>query len=128
MALQITIEPITTEVSVSTSVTEITANLALADQGAASVSITPTGSITATDLQGALEQLAAQDFRSNAAPTGSNVDLGDTWYDIDDNIFYVRRTVDGVTDWVAVQTVQIPTKQTAVHSNKNFYKPLYSGF
>ena len=108
MALQITIEPNTTEVSVSTSVTEITANLALADAGAASVSITPTGSITATDLQGALEQLAAQDFRSNAAPTGSNVDLGDTWYDIDDNIFYVRRTVDGVTDWVAVQTSANP--------------------
>ena len=62
-----------------------------------------TGSITATDLQGAIEQLAAQDFRSNAALTGSNADLGDTWYDIDDNIFYVRRTVDGVTDWVAVQ-------------------------
>ena len=108
MALQITIEPITTEVSVSASVTEITANLALAYAGAASVSVTPTGSITATDLQGALEQLAAQDFRSNAAPTGSNVDLGDTWYDIDDNIFYVRRTVDGVTDWVAVQTGSNP--------------------
>ena len=108
MALQIIIEPVKTEVSISTTVTEVTANLALADAGAASVSITPTGSITATDLQGALEQLAAQDFRSNAAPTGNNVDLGDTWYDIDDNIFYVRRTVDGVTDWVAVQTSTNP--------------------
>ena len=84
MSLQIIIEPVKTEVSVSTTVTEVTANLALADAGAASVSITPTGSITATDLQ------------------------GDTWYDIDDNIFYVRRTVDGVTDWVAVQTGENP--------------------
>jgi uncharacterized protein YqgV (UPF0045/DUF77 family) len=99
MAIQIKIEPVTTSVSVSSAVTEITANLALADTGAASVTVTPTGSITSTTLQGALEELAAQDFRSNAAPTGSNVEVGDTWYDTDDNIFYVYRTIDGVTDW-----------------------------
>ncbi|REK55396.1 MAG: hypothetical protein DWQ49_10555 [Bacteroidetes bacterium] len=90
MAISITIEPTNTVV---------TANLALADAGAASVSVTPTGSITSTTLQGALEELAAQDFRSNAAPTGNNVEVGDTWYDTDDNIFYVYRTIDGVTDW-----------------------------
>ena len=89
MAIQIKIEPVTTSVSVSAAVTEITANLALADTAAGSVSITPTGSVTATTLQGAIDQLAAQDFRSNAAPTGSNVEVGDTWYDTDDNIFYV---------------------------------------
>lgn len=99
MAISITIEPKNTTV---------TANLALADAGAASVSITPTGSVTATNLQEAIEQLAAQDFRSNAAPTGNNVDLGDTWYDTDDNVFYVRRTVNGVTDWVALQTSENP--------------------
>ena len=95
MAISITIEPTNTVV---------TANLALADAGAASVSVTPTGSITSTTLQGALEELAAQDFRSNAAPTGSNVEVGDTWYDTDDNIFYVYRTIDGVTDWRPIQS------------------------
>jgi len=90
MAISITIEPTNTVV---------TANLALADAGAASVSVTPTGSITATTLQGALEELAAQDFRSNDAPTGNNVEVGDTWYDTNDDIFYVYRTIDGVTDW-----------------------------
>ena len=90
MAISITIEP---------SNTVVTANLALADAGAASVSVTPTGSITATTLQGALEELAAQDFRSNDAPTGNNVEVGDTWYDTNDDIFYVYRTIDGVTDW-----------------------------
>ena len=71
---------------------------------ASSVTVTPTGAVTATTLQGAIEQLAAQDFRSNDAPSGSNVDVGDTWYDTNDNIFYVYRTVDGVTDWVPLQT------------------------
>ena len=104
MAIQIKIEPVTTSVSVSAAVTEITANLALADTGAASVTVTPTGSITSTTLQGALEELAAQDFRSNAAPTGNNVEVGDTWYDTDDNIFYVYRTIDGVTDWRPIQS------------------------
>ena len=104
MALQIKIEPVTTQVSITNPVTEITANLALADTGAASVSVTPTGSVTATTLQGAIEQLAAQDFRSNAAPTGSNVEVGDTWYDTDDNVFYVYRTIDGVTDWRPIQS------------------------
>lgn len=95
MAISITIEPTNTVV---------TANLALADAGAASVSVTPTGSITSTTLQGALEELAAQDFRSNSAPTGGNVEVGDTWYDTDDNIFYVYRTIDGVTDWRPIQS------------------------
>ena len=104
MALEIKIEPVTTEVSISNPVTTVKANLAIADTGAASVTVTPTGSVTATTLQGAIEQLAAQDFRSNAAPTGSNVDVGDTWYDTDDNIFYVYRTIDGVTDWQPIQS------------------------
>lgn len=95
MAISITIEP---------SNTVVTANLALADSSSANVAITPTGAVTATTLQGAIEQLAAQDFRSNEAPSGSNVDVGDTWYDTNDNIFYVYRTIDGVTDWVPLQT------------------------
>jgi hypothetical protein len=104
MAISISIAPYITEVTVSSNITEIQANLALADVGAASVAITPTGYITATDLQGALEQVAAQDYRSPSTPTGSNVEIGDTWYDTQQNIFYVYRTVDGTTDWFPLVT------------------------
>lgn len=114
MAIQITIEPTATSevtveghssaISVAPTITEVTANLALVDVGAASVSIVPTGPITATNIQDAIAQLADQNFRSDSAPTGANVEVGDTWYDQDDNIFYVYRTIDGVTDWVPLLT------------------------
>lgn len=118
MAIQITIEPMATSevtvegdsssISVAPTVTEVTANLALVDVGAASVSIVPTGPITATNIQDAIAQLADQNFRGDSAPTGANVEVGDTWYDQDDNIFYVYRTVDGVTDWVPLLTTDTP--------------------
>lgn len=108
MAIQIKIEPVTTSVSVSAATTTVTANLGVTDASASSVTITPTGTITATTLQGALEQLAAQDFRTTEAPTGDNVEEGDTWYDTDNDIFYVYRTVNGVTDWQALLTTGTP--------------------
>tara|TARA_B100001094_G_scaffold116170_1_gene112097 strand:- start:10038 stop:10640 length:603 start_codon:yes stop_codon:yes gene_type:complete len=67
---------------------------------AATVTITPTGMVTATTLQGAIEQLAANQFKSNSAPT-VGVDEGDTWYDLDDNQMKVyRETSTGVFNWV----------------------------
>lgn len=105
MAISIEIAPYITEVTVSSETTEVTANLALADVGAASVVVTPTGYITATNLQGALEQVAAQDFRTSVQPS-TNVEIGDTWYDTSTNIFYVYRTVDGVTDWFPLVTTE----------------------
>lgn len=104
MAITIEIAPYITEITVSQETTEIKANLAIADVSAVGVTINPTGYITATDLQGALEQVAAQDHRTPNAPTGSNVDIGDTWFDTNANIFYVYRTVEGVTDWSPLVT------------------------
>lgn len=106
MAISIEIAPYITEVTVSSTTTEIQANLALADVGATSVVVSPTGYITATNLQGALEQVAAQDFRTGTQPTGSNIEIGDTWYDTIQNIFYVYRTVDGTTDWFPLVTTE----------------------
>ena len=103
MAISISIAPYITEVAVSSTTTEVTANLAIADVGATSVVVTPTGYITATNLQTALEQVAAQDFRSTTQPS-TNVEIGDTWYDTDNDIFYVYRTVDGTTDWFPLVT------------------------
>ena len=65
------------------------------------ITIEPTGIVTATTLQGAIEQLAANQFKSNSPPSGPGVDEGDTWYDLDDNQMKVyRETSTGVFQWV----------------------------
>ena len=65
-----------------------------------SIPIVPHGTVTATTLQEAIEQLADQDFRSTDTPTGTNVSEGDTWYDTDDNEIKVYREIStGVFAW-----------------------------
>lgn len=74
--------------------------IAISESNASQISIQPHGSITAGTVQGALEQLADQDFRSDDAPTGTNVQEGDTWYDTDDNLMKVYREISsGVFAW-----------------------------
>ena len=69
----------------------------------ANVSFDGHGTITADNVRDALQQLADQDFRSTTAPTGSNVEEGDTWYDTDDNQLKVyRETSSGVFEWVPI--------------------------
>jgi hypothetical protein len=87
----INITPTTYEVSIEAVATLIPTAL--------SMSVTPYKTITKTNVQEALEELADQDFRGTTAPTGSNLELGDTWYDTANDIFYVYRTVGGITDW-----------------------------
>ena len=70
---------------------------------AANVTVTPYNTITATDLEAALKELADQDFRGTTAPTGSTVEEGDTWYDTDDEQFKVyRETSTGTFEWVPI--------------------------
>jgi|TARA_R110000803_G_scaffold142595_1_gene208858 thiamine monophosphate kinase len=77
--------------------------LAIALSDSAAMGVTPYGSITATNVQAALNQLADQDFRSTSTPTGTNVSEGDTWYDTDDNILKVYREVSSnVFAWTNV--------------------------
>ena len=72
-------------------------------QQAANSVVTPYKTITATNVQAALEQLADQDFRGTSAPTGSNIEEGDTWYDTDDEQFKVyRETSTGTFQWVPI--------------------------
>jgi|SRR5210317_64260 hypothetical protein len=87
----VNITPTTYEVSIEAVATLIPTAL--------SMSVTPYGTITSTNVQQALEELADQDFRGTTAPTGSTLELGDTWYDTANDIFYVYRTVGGITDW-----------------------------
>jgi hypothetical protein len=69
-------------------------------QDAVNTVVVPHGTITATNVQDALKQLADQDFRSNDTPTGTNVSEGDTWYDLDDNTMKVYREIStGVFAW-----------------------------
>jgi len=61
------------------------------------------GTITADNVREAIQQLADQDFRTTTTPTGSNIEEGDTWYDIDDNQLKVyRETSNGVFEWVPI--------------------------
>ena len=53
-------------------------------------------SVTATNVQSALEEVATQLAVGAEAPTGVSVTEGDLWYDTDDDILYVRRD----TSWV----------------------------
>tara|TARA_R110001599_G_scaffold205367_1_gene402614 strand:- start:220 stop:624 length:405 start_codon:yes stop_codon:yes gene_type:complete len=72
-------------------------------QDAQNTIVAPYGTITATNVQDALKQLADQDFRSNDTPTGTNVSEGDTWYDLDDNTMKVYREISsGVFAWTNV--------------------------
>jgi hypothetical protein len=70
---------------------------------ASDVTVSPHGTVTANNLQTALEQLADQDFRTDDAPTGSNVEEGDTWYDTNDNQLKVyRETSTGNFEFVPI--------------------------
>ena len=71
--------------------------------------VAPYGTITATNVQDALKQLADQNFRSATAPTGSviagtsTLAEGDTWYDTNDEQFKVyRETSTGTFEFVPI--------------------------
>ena len=70
---------------------------------AADVGFEPHGTVTATNIRDAIQQLADQNFRSDDVPTGSNVEEGDTWYDTDDNQLKVyRETSEGDFEFVPI--------------------------
>jgi len=71
--------------------------------GSSGISVTPYSTITATDLQGALEQLADEKFIQTTTPS-SNIDGGDFWYNTDTETLYVYREINGVFNWVPVIT------------------------
>jgi hypothetical protein len=93
-------------VTLSDSVTTVSVNnmaLPAQFQDAANIAITPYNTITSTNLQVALQQLADQNFRGTSAPTGSTVQEGDTWYDTDDDQLKVyRETSSGTFQWVPI--------------------------
>jgi len=83
-------------------------NFVLPIQDAANTGVIPYGTITATNVQDALAQLADQDFRTTDTPTGTNVSEGDTWYDTDDNLMKVYREIStGVFGWTNLVVTEL---------------------
>lgn len=76
---------------------------------ASAVTVTPYNTITANYLDEALEQLADQSFRGSSTPS-TNVEEGDTWYDTSNDIFYVYRTINGITDWYPLLATQVDSR------------------
>jgi len=97
----VTVAEDTTTINIAPTITTVEAKgLAISLANAAALPVTPYGTITAANVQDALQQLADQDFRSTSQPTGTNVQEGDTWYDTDDNIMKVYREIStGVFAW-----------------------------
>ena len=74
------------EITVTTDQVVITTNsVAVGDAG--DISFSPVGSITATNIQDALHQIADQQFVQAAAPASDDENLqeGDLWYNTADN-------------------------------------------
>lgn len=89
------------------------------------VQVTPYGTITATNLQTALEQLADQNFRSEEEPTGLNIEQGDLWYDIDDDQLKVyRETSTGVFEWVPIIVSNLSDDSDTLDAGSYFQEKL----
>ena len=98
--------PESLSVDITEDVTQVSVNnLALPAQinDASGVAVSPSGSITATNVQDALIQLADHTFRQAVAPSGTNVEQGDFWYETDTETLHVYREVSsGVFEWVPI--------------------------
>ena len=106
MAISVSITESSTSIVASGTATTLevfNTSIPTISSAASGVSSAAYGSVTATTVQGAIEQLADQSFRQAAAPTGATVSEGDTWYDTDDEDFKVyRETSTGVFAWVPI--------------------------
>ena len=71
--------------------TTLTVNTALSAAVAADMVYTPSGKMSATNMQDAIDELAGDAFVQAAAPTGSELGAGDLWYDSDDHDLTVYR-------------------------------------
>ena len=93
-AVNVAIAPETTDVSIS---------VVPASTIASAIGSTAYGSITATNIQTALEQLADQFYRGSTTPSGTNLGEGDLWYDTANEELRVYREIStGTFAWIAL--------------------------
>ena len=91
-AVNVAIAPETTSLSVSSGMGP-----------ASSIVSTAYNTISATDVQTAIEQLADQFYRSTGAPSGTNLAEGDLWYDTANEELKVYREISaGTYEWQAL--------------------------
>ena len=111
----VTVAEDVTTINIAPTVTTVEAKgLAISLATASALPFTPYGTITATNVQAALSQLADQDFRTDSAPSGTNVSEGDTWYDLDDNIYKIYREISaGVFAWTNLVVAETDTSLDA---------------
>jgi hypothetical protein len=68
---------------------------------ASGITLSPSGSVTATDVQAAIEQLARQQYSQDSAPT--DVEAGTFWYETDtENLYVYREVAPGTFEWQVV--------------------------
>ena len=91
-AVNVAIAPETTSLSVSSGMGP-----------ASSIVSTAYNTISATNVQTAIEQLADQFYRSTGAPSGTNLGEGDLWYDTANEELKVYREISsGSFAWIAL--------------------------
>lgn len=78
--------------------------LTVANAVASNISIDSYGTITSSNVQNALEQLASQKFVSTSTnPPSENVEVGDFWYQTDTHSLFVYRELSpGSLEWVPI--------------------------
>ena len=104
MATQVTVqESLTTvtidsstSITVSEDITNVELSAALITSPAGAITYTPYGSVSSTDVQAAIDELA-DDFYRGTEPPGSGYEEGDLFYDTDDNLFRVYVEDEWVT-------------------------------
>ena len=97
---------VTSEEAVNVAIAPETTDITLAVVPAANASqigSTAYGSVSATNIQTAIEQLADQFYRSTGAPSGTNLGEGDLWYDTANEELKVYREISsGSFAWIAL--------------------------
>ena len=110
----VTIAPYTTTITettsdeitvnrVQTNTTDVAVEYFFAKFSAADIAVDTYNTITATNAQDALEQLADQHFVQSSQPSGVNVEEGDLWYNtLTNNLYVYRETSTDNFEWVAI--------------------------
>ncbi len=98
---------VTSEEAVNVAIAPETTDVAIAVVPAATlasqIGSTVYGTISATNVQTALEQLADQFYRGTGEPSGTNLGEGDLWYDTANEELKVYREISsGSFAWIAL--------------------------
>jgi hypothetical protein len=87
----LTISGESTEYNIAGDSTTLTLNTAVSGANATDIIYSPTGKMSATNIQAAIDQLAGDHFIQAGEPSGSQLNEGDLWYDTDDDELKVYR-------------------------------------